>query len=463
MEKKTNGAEAATAALERYNRPVPRYTSYPPANFFGEFGEREYLEAVEASNDARERNLSFYFHVPFCPRLCHYCACNSYPMRSASEVDAYVEALHREIDLLLPHLAPDRRVAQIHFGGGTPSALPADALKRLVDRLLGRFGTIDRPEIAIECHPGTLTLPRWKELLDAGFTRTSVGVQDFDEAVLKTVNRAPSAEPLERVFELLRSRGVGVNLDFIYGLPGQTARSFGETIRRAAGLRPDRLVTFGYAHVPWLKKSQLLLEKAGLPETAEKRAMFDRASEILAEAGYLRVGLDHFVLPGDELHEALRNGRLHRNFQGYCTRRTTAQVYAFGVTGISQLETAYAQNARDVDEYVREVGEGRLPVRRGYALSPRERLTREAIETLMCNGAIDWAELAARLGTDAASLKAATAYDPAEIARMAADGLIRADESGLRVSEGAAPFVRYVAASLDPLMKDCPKRFSRPV
>ena len=223
--------------------------------------------------------------------------------------------------------------------------------------------------------------------------RESIGIQDFNKQVLQTVHRqAPLLQP-EEIVTILRSCGVRINMDFLYGLPHQTEASFAETIEKAVSLKPDRLVTFSYAHVPWAFPRQKVLEKTGLPSGDEKSRMFEAARKILCEADYQPIGLDHFVRKDDELYTALLNGQLHRNFQGYCTRRTTGQVYAFGVTGISQLGTAYAQNTKDIMKYIEKVEAGILPVAKGYLLSREEQITREAIEMLMCNYRIDWNEL----------------------------------------------------------------------
>ena len=439
--------------IQKYNVPVPRYTSYPPANYFSEYAEADYIGAVRQSNAARDRHLSFYLHLPFCRHLCHYCACNSYAMRNQEAVDAYIRALHKEIDLLLPMIDGDRQIAQIHYGGGSPTAMPPVVIKALNDHLSGAFSKIDHPEIAIECHPGYLTLGDWEGLLDAGFTRFSIGIQDFDEQVLRAVNRRPSLEKMEDVFGVLRDRGARINLDFLYGLPHQTAESFCRSIEQAIRLQPDRLVMFSYAHVPWLKVRQKILERLGLPSSEEKEVMFTQAARLLQEASYVRVGMDHFVRCDDELYTALHDGQLHRNFQGYCTRRTTAQVYAFGVTGISQLETAYAQNTKDIDEYVREVGEGRLPIRKGYTLSREEQLVREVIDTLMCNYAVTLTD----------EQRAAVNYDEARLQDIQADGIITLDGNTIRMTQESSPFVRNVAALLDPLMQQTTKSFSKPI
>ena len=439
--------------IEKYNVPVPRYTSYPPANFFREYSEDEYRVAVHESNAAKDNHLSFYLHIPFCRHLCHYCACNSYAMQNEQSVNAYVEALHKEIELLLPLLDRERQIAQIHYGGGSPTTLQPAVIQSLNKHLFEAFPKIAKPEIAIECHPGYLSLQEWKGLVDAGFTRFSIGVQDFNEQVLKTVNRRPSKERLEDVFTVLRDGGAKINLDFLFGLPHQTAENFCQTIERAISLQPDRLVMFSYAHVPWLKKQQLILEKAGLPASEEKERMFNEAAKLLLSAGYVRVGLDHFVRPDDELYTALQNGQLHRNFQGYCTRRTTAQVYALGVTGISQLETAYAQNTKDIREYVETVNSGRLPIRKGYPLSHEQQLVREVIDTLMCNYQVTLSD----------KQRAAVNFDESRLLEMQADGIVTVSGNTIRMTHESSPFVRNVAALLDPLMQNTTKSFSKPI
>lgn len=449
--------------LEKYNIPVPRYTSYPPANFFTEMDAVRWQEEITVSDRSSNRKLSFYFHIPFCRHLCHYCGCNSYSMRNPDYVARYVDALHREIDLLLPHLSKDRQISQIHYGGGSPTAIPFHFLKELNAHLLSHFSTIDAPEIAIECHPGYLDESAWEELCACGFNRFSLGVQDLHADVLKTVNRRPSLLPLDTIFSLLRERGKKINLDFIYGLPLQTPERFLENIRKAAELRPDRLVTFSYAHVPWLFSQQRILEKAGLPAAEDKQRMFELGSEYLHRQGYVSIGLDHFVLPDDELFTALRQGMLHRNFQGYCTRRTTAQVYAFGVTGISQLDRAYAQNAKDIDAYIADMENGQWNVRKGYVLTEAQCITREVIETLMCNYRLQWSELATRLGKTVDELKAATAYDAGRLREMEGDGLILLTDDEIKMTEEGSPLVRCVAASLDPMLANSGKQFSKSV
>ncbi|WP_102408043.1 oxygen-independent coproporphyrinogen III oxidase [Parabacteroides bouchesdurhonensis] len=450
--------------LDKYNVPVPRYTSYPPANYFQEgFCNKEYTKIIRESNHQKPAELSFYFHIPFCRRLCHYCGCNSYPVSTQDIIDRYVSALHKEVEMVTSMLDPQRKIAQIHYGGGTPTILPASDLKALNERLLHKFRTIENPEIALECHPGWLSEKDWNEISEAGFNRFSLGIQDFNRKVLDTVNRQYSLMNEEELVKMLHGFGARVNMDFLYGLPNQTEKSFTETIIRAAAIKPDRLVTFSYAHVPWAFPRQQVLEKAGLPLSDEKSKMYESARHILCKAGYEPIGLDHFVRKDDELYTALQNGKLHRNFQGYCTRRTTGQVYAFGVTGISQLCTAYTQNTKDIMEYIEKIEAGILPVAKGYTLTVEEQVTREVIEILMCNYRIDWQELSEHLSMPVDTIKQATAYNEAKLSEFANDGIIEYDANHIEITQEGTLFVRNIAASLDKLMLKTNKSFSKPV
>lgn len=449
--------------FKKYNVPVPRYTSYPTANEFEPFDAHRYLKAVETSNDAAADNISFYIHVPFCRHLCHYCGCNSVAMAQPKRIEEYFETLHQEIDLLLPHLRKDRRISQIHYGGGSPSSMPLPLIRGINEHLLSAFSTIDKPEIAIECHPGYLESNDWQYLLDSGFNRFSLGIQDFNTDVLRTVNRRPSLLPVTDIMEILRKGGAKVNFDFIYGLPKQTTTEFVSTIQTAISLHPDRLVTFSYAHLPSLFKRQMILEKAGLPLQTEKLKMFEEASKMLQSAGYVPIGMDHFVLPDDDLNVALQHHTLHRNFQGYCPRRITAQVYAFGVSGISQLDAAYAQNTKDILAYMAQVNAGQMPIQRGYALAPWQRITREVIECIMCNNAINWHDMAQRLHVPVDEIKQAIHYNEVELQTLQADGLIAFDADSVEITPDGLPFVRNVAAAFDPMMRHNHRLFSKPV
>lgn len=451
--------------LLKYNVPTPRYTSYPPANYFHEgFTSKDYREAVIASNQEHPDYISFYIHIPFCPRLCHYCGCNSYPMAKKDVVAAYVDAVKKEIMQVLPLLDKNRKISQIHYGGGTPTAIPLHYLKEINELLLSSFACIEHPEIAIECHPGYLNEKHWLQLVEAGFNRFSIGVQDFNAEVLEISNRTPSLLSMEDIFSILRSHNVKINMDFIYGLPKQTVEGFAQTIQKAAALKPDRLVTFSYAHVPWVNKNMLKLEEAGLPSAEDKSSMYKKTIDILTSCGYKPVGLDHFVQPDDALYVAFQSGMLHRNFQGYCTRATTGQVYAFGVTAISQLSSAYCQNVRGIEEYIDVVNRGYLPVMRGYALNKGEQLAREVITALMCNNRMNWKELSGHIGLDVETIQTDISYDPGRLEEMKDDGIITYTPEEINITDEGLLYIRNVAAVFDPLMRDVTsKRFSKPV
>lgn len=450
--------------LEKYNVPVPRYTSYPPANFFHSgVGEKEYLQAVDASNSEHPSLISFYLHMPYCHHLCHYCGCNSYLRPRQSDEETYYQALLKEIEWVTQRIDPSRKVAQIHFGGGSPSLVSPLWLGKIIEALTRRFSFISTPEIAIECHPGYLEREGYRQLLELGFNRMSLGIQDFDPRVLQAVHRTPPRLPIQEVQELLSAHGVPLNLDFIYGLPLQTVESFEATIRQAIALQPSRMVTFSYAHMPSLFPRQKHLERYGLPTAEEKAALYAHARQELTTSGYMQIGLDHFVLPTDRLYKAKEEHQLHRNFQGYCTRATTGQVYAFGVSAISQLTSAYAQNSKDIPTYIKSIDQGHLPIARGYLLTPREQITREVITTLMCNERVEWAALEEQLKTPKAEILQAIGYDPTRMKAMEEDGLIVLSTDGLRMVHAGSPFLRYVAATLDPLQQGEHGIYSQPV
>ena len=451
--------------LEKYNSPVPRYTSYPPANYFDTVTENQYIDAVKDSNSGNPRNISLYLHIPFCKKLCYYCGCNTSPLGTQAEMKKYVTALKQEIRMVAALIDKGRKVSQIHYGGGTPNALPVEWIVELNELIYSLFTLVDHPEIAIECNPAHLDFNYIDQLKKSGFNRFSLGIQDFDNEVLKTVNRDPSAMPVGDIIQRLKagSDNVTVNLDFIYGLPGQTVESFLDSIRQAAAIRPDRLVTFSYAHVPWVKKAQKILDKKGLPDTELKMKMFSESHEYLMANGYQSIGLDHYVLESDELYQAVITKSLHRNFQGYCTRQTTGQVYAFGVSAISQLEKGYAQNTKSVKGYIESIGLGHLPIEKGYMLTKNEIIVREVINQLMCNKQINWKELSDHLNISESAIRDAIVYDDAELKQFEEDGILQLTKEGLEMTEGGALFIRNVAASFDPLTRNNSKQFSKPV
>ncbi|WP_108822230.1 oxygen-independent coproporphyrinogen III oxidase [Dysgonomonas sp. Marseille-P4361] len=450
--------------LNKYSVPVPRYTSYPPANFFNDsFTAESYKKAIVESNNQDPQHISVYIHIPFCHQLCYYCGCNSQKFREKETVNAYIDALKKEIKMVLPLLNKNRKISQIHYGGGTPTSQPVAVLKELNHLILSEFDCIENPEIAIECHPGFMDESYWESLTDAGFNRVSIGIQDFNENVLKAVNRRKALISIEQIVDIVKSKGLSYNMDFIYGLPLQTADSFAETIEKAISLQPDRLVTFSYAHVPWVNKLQTKLEEIGLPTVSVKNGMYEVAKNLLSDAGYKTIGLDHFVKPEDELYAALKSNKLHRNFQGYCTRRTTGQVYAFGITGISQLANAYSQNTKDIDLYIEQVNKGIFPIAKGYILNEEEQITRTVISELMCNYTIDWNAVSNELSVSLDRIKNAINYNKTVLSGFADDGIIEYDENHLTILPDATPFVRNVAASFDKLINTKENRYSKSI
>lgn len=448
---------------EKYNVPVPRYTSYPPANFFvNEFNNEDYIRAIETSNHEWPDNISIYIHIPFCPKICHYCGCNTHLTRDTNKMRIYVDAVKKEILMVKKHLNPQRKVSQVHWGGGTPNSLPIEMVEEIMALIHLSFSFIPNPEIAMECHPAMLDANYINALVKTGFNRISLGIQDFNPVVLKNVNRDAPEIPVEELVAMLRShKNMGVNLDFIYGLPFQDVKSFSETIERAAKISPDRLVTFSYAHIPWIKKAQKILEKRGLPEATEKLAMFEAAFNILTQNGYTAIGLDHYAKSNDELSIAVKNRMLHRNFQGYCTRETTGQVYAFGATGISQMESAYSQNVKDTMQYVAAIEKGNFSIEKGYSLNKTEKIIKHVINEIMCNHFISWNEAAGKFGVSESDVKNTVAFDENLLAGFVADGLINFEPGEIEVTDLGKFFVRNIAASFDPNLKNAMQKFSK--
>ncbi|MCO5252130.1 MAG: oxygen-independent coproporphyrinogen III oxidase [Candidatus Kapabacteria bacterium] len=451
---------------DKYREPVPRYTSYPPATKFADnFTGIDYISALKESNNWKPENISVYVHIPFCKKMCHFCGCNAILLKRKDPITDYINAVISEIEMTSKHLDSNRKISQIHFGGGTPNAIEAEYLVQIVDKLREKFDFIENAEIAIECNPAYIEYEYLDILIQAGFNRFSFGIQDFDEKVLEYSNRDPSKIPLDELFSYLKSSNpkIGVNLDFIYGLPGQTVNGFVDTIRQAAELRPERLVTFSYAHVPWVNKSQNYLEKIGLPDPIEKMEMFLRASKELSLSGYKQIGLDHFVLESDELYEAGVNHDLHRNFQGYCTRRTTGQVYAFGVSGISQLEKSYIQNIKTTKEYIESIQSGEFAVIKGYNLSANEIVIREVINYFMCNKRLDFDKIAMNLSISADEIKSLINFDSDKLAHFIDDGIIRIHDGIIEITDLGVIFIRNVAAVLDPCFESGHGKYSRSV
>lgn len=450
--------------IQKYNVPVPRYTSYPPANYFtGEFGSAEYIQAVGASNNEWPENISIYIHIPYCSKMCHFCGCNTQFTRDKEKMGRYVEAVKKEIRMVNKLLDPSRKVSQVHWGGGTPNTLPVEMIRGIMDIIHDNFSFIEKPEIAMECHPAMLDEQYVEQLILAGFNRFSLGIQDFRQEVLDNVNRNAPQVPVKEIVGWIRSYdNTSVNLDFIYGLPFQNPETFADTIQQAVDISPDRLVTFSYAHVPWIKKAQKILEVRGLPEADEKLKMFEAGYDILTSNGYTPIGLDHFAKDTDELSIALKNRKLHRNFQGYCTRETTGQVYAFGATGISQLESVYAQNEKNPDKYVELINKGKFTIEKGYQLNKQEKVIRHIINEIMCNEYVSFKETADVSGITEDEVKKMLNYKPEFFNDFIDDGLLLNTGKGeFKVTGTGRFFIRNIAAQFDTNLGQSTKRFSK--
>ena len=436
--------------LRRYDRPGPRYTSYPTApQFHAGFGERELREVATASNgDPIPRRLSLYVHVPFCESPCFYCGCNRIITRDKARGEAYLARLYREIALTAGLFDRDREVIQLHFGGGTPNFLSPAQLRDVVDTLRSHFRFSDAADrdISIELDPRFVDADDIAALGKIGFNRASFGVQDFDPAVQEAVNRIQSVEQTRAVIDACRGNGFrSVNVDLIYGLPNQTPDGFARTLDTVAQMRPDRVAVYGYAHMPHLFKPQKQLDASLLPSGETKLALLQLAIEKLTAAGYLYIGMDHFALPDDELALAQARGGLHRNFMGYTTH-ADSDLVGLGVSAISHIGDTYSQNPRDLENWQEALDAGRLPVFRGMRMNEDDQLRADLIQQLMCQGEIPVAALERRYAIDFAEYFA-LALD--RLAPLAEDGLVRVEEQRIVVTSRGRLLLRNIAMCFD--------------
>ena len=433
-------------------RRVPRYTSYPTAPHFSELVGRETYSAW-LGDLPREASLSLYLHVPFCTELCHYCGCNTKAVRRRAPVEDYARLLETEIDLLAA-VVRNRRVVHFHWGGGTPSILGSAAIGRIVERLAATFDLSSLHEHAIELDPRSLTPSLALALARIGITRASLGVQDFSPHVQQAIGRIQSFDQVTRAVGALRDAGIEeINFDLMYGLPHQTVDDVIRTAELAASLAPSRLALFGYAHVPWFKTHQRLIEELALAGPEERIAQMDAATATLEARGFVQVGLDHFAAAGDELLETMRGGQLHRNFQGYTTDPADALI-GIGASSIGRLPQGYVQNAPDVGSYARAVTAGHFAVAKGVALSDDDRIRARIIERLMCDLAVDLTDVAEHIDFS-------DELDALDDLRNA--GVVHYDGGRVVVTEAGRPYVRLVAAVFDAYLHDGKKRHSAAV
>ncbi len=436
--------------LQRYDVAGPRYTSYPTADRFVEaFGQADYLQALEQRRDgvgSKAYPLSLYVHIPFCESLCYYCACNKIITKHHERGVEYLRYLEREVDLNIAHLGQGQVVSQLHLGGGSPTFLSDVELAQLMAMLRRNFHFAPGGEYSVEIDPRTVTPERLAHLAELGFNRLSFGVQDFEPAVQKAVHRI---QPAEQVFDLVAAaRELGfesINADLIYGLPMQTPETFERTLGQITQLRPDRIALYAYAHLPERFKPQRRIHPQDLPPAASKLVMLSSAMRVLMAAGYVYVGMDHFALPNDALAVAKRQGRLHRNFQGYSTQ-PDCDLIALGVSSIGRVGPTFSQNVKTLDEYYDLLNQGRLPVVRGMALSRDDLVRRTVIMALMCQGSVLFESVELSHLVD---FKQYFASEMESLASMQDQGLLIIDDAGIHVTELGWFFVRGVAMVFD--------------
>ena len=455
----------STEFLNKYNVSGPRYTSYPPANFFNNaFSVSDYIGELKASNSQIPNDISIYIHIPFCPCRCHFCGCSTVIAQKKSVVERYIAAIKIEITNVASHLDLQRKVTQIHWGGGTPNSIEMRFIREIMEHIRSIFSISEKAEIAMECSPAYLEFSDIDDLAEMGFNRMSLGIQDFREDVLKVVNRMGPKYPVNEIVDYLRTKNFrGINLDFIYGLPLQTAESFTKTLEQAIAIRPDRIVTFSYAHVPWVKKAQKQLEKTGLPSPEVKMEMLVNSIAQLEAAGYISIGIDHFVLPDDDLAIAFQEKKLHRNFQGYCTLETTGQVYGFGASSIGQFWGAYAQNIKEFPKYIEAIEETGYAIERGYKLNQEEQIIRTIVNNIMCNGVLVFDEIAGQFDSRVENIKDLVKFNPANFEDFISDGLMVMKDSTITVLDKGFIFARNIAMALDPAYNQSENIYSKTV
>jgi oxygen-independent coproporphyrinogen-3 oxidase len=430
--------------LAKYSGAVPRYTSYPTAPHFHS-GVNCDIYSQWLSELGQGNSLSLYLHIPYCDRLCWFCACHTKQTLRYEPITTYLAALRQEIAAVGARVGAGSKVTAIHFGGGSPTMLKPGDMIDLMACLRASFEMAGNVEISVEMDPNDLDEARYDALAEIGLTRASLGVQDFDQVVQKAINRIQTFEQTKSVVDAVRARGVGsVNCDVLYGLPHQTLEGVERTISDILSLSPDRVALFGYAHVPWMKKHQTMIPEQALPDVTERYRQSTFASRKLLDAGYEAVGIDHFAKPGDSLAIAARTGRLRRNFQGYTTDSADALI-GLGASSISQLPQGYVQNMPATGEYQRMAGGDGLAAVRGVALSSDDRMRAYVIERLMCDFGFDFLPLRAHFPDGADELIG----EARAFARRNRDGICRINNGAFRITQEGRPFARTVAAIFD--------------
>lgn len=444
--------------IERYATRAPRYTSYPTSPHFHTGVDADtYLQWLGSLSPDNVGSL--YFHIPFCERLCWYCGCHTSVINRPKQVADYMALLDREVDIVADGLGFPLRVNHIHWGGGSPTTVPGDLLRSFMAHLRNRFDIAEGAEIAIEIDPQTLSEETAIALGESGFSRASLGVQDFTIKVQEAINRVQSLEETAHAADLLRDAGVEkINLDMMYGLPHQTADDVVRSIDLAMTLRPDRVALFGYAHVPWMKKHQKMIPTEALPGTEERMEQSETAARHLIKHGFRQIGLDHFALPDDPLCQALDRQEMNRNFQGYTDDQADA-LLGFGSSAIGTLPQGYIQNTISMPQYRAAITAGRPAVERGIKLSGDDRLRRDIIQTLMCEMRVDLAAVKARHTEDERHF----GLELDKLQPLVHDGLLEIENDTVQITENGRPFLRFVCAVFDEYLDSGKARHSRAI
>jgi oxygen-independent coproporphyrinogen III oxidase len=434
--------------LKRFNRPGPRYTSYPTAPMFtNSFTSDDYAAEIDSTNsDENARDISLYAHFPFCEKLCYFCGCNMKVSSDRGLIATYNEYLKREIAMIAKSISPNRKLSQMHFGGGTPSYLTPSEIKDVGSFIKNNFDFADDIEASVEIDPRGLTAEHIEAFRLAGFNRISMGVQDFELSVQEAINRVQSEEISRQAVTWAREADFeSVNLDLIYGLPHQTIETFETTVDKVIDISPDRLAVFNYAHVPWLKKHQNLINADDLPAADARLLILQMTIDKLTAAGYQYIGMDHFAKSTDELAIAQNNKTLYRNFQGYSTK-AGCDVYAFGMSAISQFENIYAQNVKTVPEYFERIDAGIAATNVGYRMTKDDHIRKETIMQIMCHLNIDKSLIEQRFGI---SFDKYFAGDLPKLSEFVAEGLLEISDRNIRVAGQGKLIVRNVAMCFD--------------
>ncbi|MDP6124369.1 MAG: oxygen-independent coproporphyrinogen III oxidase [Candidatus Latescibacteria bacterium] len=457
------------ALLKRYDRPGPRYTSYPTANeFTTDFGIQDYYNRLDDADSQSSEPLSVYLHLPFCEARCSFCACNVIITKKREVAAKYLDYLEREIAMIAQRLSHRREVVQYHWGGGTPTYLTPDEIRKIRSVVTRHFDIAPDAEVAIEVDPRVTSTEHIDTLKELGWNRLSMGVQDFTPGVQALINRNQTEEQTRRLYDYCRKVGFkSINLDLIYGLPGQSPDTFAENLKAVLEMRPERLAVYSYAHVPWIKAHQdKYIDTDLLPSPDTKLELLCQTMDLFTSSGYRQIGMDHFAVPDDELSTALDGGTLHRNFMGYTTKAAPDFV-GFGISSIGDVAGGYAQNTKKLSEYYESLDAGSPPLERGYRLADDDKIRRHVIQRLMCRFQVDAKETSDLFRIDFSD------YFAVELGELTAgggfvdDGMVEVTPKGIDVKPLGQMFVRNVAMTFDAYLRSKQKSdkpvFSRTV